>query len=158
LRRANQFVSLAFIAVGLYVLSESRSMTLFTEIGPGAGFFPFCLGIILVGLSALSLVQLYLKPTEGAAESFLPGTTGIVRIAAIVGSLFLFALLMENLGFSLTMLAFLLFLLLVLGRQRPAITAIISLAGSFGIFYIFRNWLDVQLPVSSIEFLRNLGL
>jgi putative tricarboxylic transport membrane protein len=157
-RRACQVISLAFIAVGLYVASEARGMVLYTEIGPGGGFFPFWVGLILAGLSSIWFVQVSLQRKDGLGESFLPNATGAVRIVAIVASMFLFAFFTDTLGFSITMLIFLSFLLFVLGRQKPLTTALISVLGSFGIYYVFTTWLDVRLPVSSIEVLRNLGL
>ena len=42
------------------------------------------------------------------------------------------------------------------GSQR--ITLVVAFAGSFGVYYVFHHWLDVFLPLSSIEFLENLGL
>lgn len=158
MRNAYLVIGTGFVVVGLYAAWEALGMTLFTEIGPGSGFFPFSLGVILAGLSMVWLIGIIAQPTEGAGQDFLPQRAGVGRIAAIVVSLFLFALLADTLGFQLTMFVFLLFLLVVLGRQNPLVTLLISIVGSFGIYYVFKNWLDVQLPASSIEFLRNLGL
>lgn len=158
MRNANLMIGAGFVVVGLYAAREALDMTLFTEIGPGSGFFPFVLGSILAGLSMIWLVGIITKPAEGAGQDFLPNRGGIGRIGAIMVSLFLFALLVDIVGFQLTMFVFLLFLLVVLGRQNPLLTLLISIVGSFGIYYVFKNWLDVQLPASSIEFLSNLGL
>lgn len=158
MRRASQLLALAFIVLGVYAAVQAQEMTLFTEIGPGSGFFPFWMGIIMAGLSAVWLVQITFRPFEADGEPFLPDRAGMARIFAIVGALFFFTFLAEYVGFQLTMLAFLLFLLLVLGRRSLPITLVISIAGSIGVYFVFKSYLDVQLPASSIEVLRNLGL
>jgi hypothetical protein len=38
------------------------------------------------------------------------------------------------------------FLLVALGRQGILVTAIVSVTGSFGVFYVFDQWLKVPLP------------
>jgi hypothetical protein len=53
---------------------------------------------------------------------------------------------LERLGFCLTMLAVYLFLLRALGRQGLIVTALVALAGSFGVYYLFVHWLQVPLP------------
>jgi hypothetical protein len=55
--------------------------------------------------------------------------------------------LMELIGFRPTMLAFYLFLLFALGRQNMIVTAVVSLAGSWGVFYVFTEFLKVPLPI-----------
>ncbi len=158
MRRASQLLGIAFIAMGVYAAVQAQEMTLFTEIGPGSGFFPFWLGIILAVLSTVWLVQITFRPFETDGEPFLPDRAGMARIFAIIAALFFFTFLAELVGFQFTMLAFLFFLLLVLGRRSLPITLAISIAGSIGVYYVFKQYLDVQLPASSIEVLRNLGL
>ena len=54
-------------------------------------------------------------------------------------------LLLTRLGYSLTMFLFCGFLLRVLGKQPWWLTVVLTLAGSFGTAYIFRQ-LQVILP------------
>ena len=82
----------------------------------------------------------------------------MLRILSIVLAIVVLAFLFEFAGFTLTMFAFLLFLLVALGRQALPLTLVLSIVGSFGTYYVFTTYLDVQLPASSIEALRNLGL
>ena len=65
---------------------------------------------------------------------------------------------METQVIQLPLTAFLFVLLLTLGRQRMLWAVIISVAESWGITYIFRNLLDLPLPMSAFEFLKDLGL
>jgi len=156
--RAHQTASLFIVAFASWVAFEAIKMTYWTSIGPGPGFFPFWLAMLMGGLSAIWFVQLWLRPLPGRAIDMVPSRTGCVRIAALVISAALFGLVLEKIGFSVSMFVFLLFLLVALGRQSVFITLTISLLGSFGVHYLFSHFLKVPLPASAIGFLNNLGL
>lgn len=158
MRRVYQVAALAFFAVAVFVMLEARNLVYYTRVGPGAGFFPFWLGLLLAVLAIVWFAQVSFQPAADPEEGFIPDRAGALRIVSILVAVLVVGLLMGIVGFQLIMFVFLLFLLVALGRQHPAVTLVISVAGSFGLYYIFKGWLDVQLPASSIEFLRNLGL
>jgi putative tricarboxylic transport membrane protein len=158
MKRVNQIAAIPFIGLGLFILWESRGMKYYSSLGPGAGFLPFWVGAALTLLSLIWLVLVSCKPTAGKTGDFLPNRQGGLRILIILSALILCVGLLNLLGFSLTMLAFLAFLLLALGRRNLIVTAIISVAGSFGVGYVFEHWLGVFLPKSSLWFLKGLGL
>ena len=158
MKRINQIAALLFLALGLYMLNESRHLKVYTSLGPGAGFLPFWVGIALTLLALVWLVEVSVRRQDPRPADFVPDRAGRVRIISILGALVLCALLMDRLGFSLSMLGFLGFLLLALGRQNLGLTLIIAVAGSFGVNYVFATWLGVYLPKSSIAFLKGFGL
>ena len=142
----------------LWVLREARSMDYLSSLGPGPGFFPFWLGLGLAALAVVWLVQATVGPDEAPPEPLAPSRGGLLRIVAIVVALALFATLVDVLGFRLTMLAFLLLLLLVLGRPPLPITLAIAVVGSFGVHHAFTVGLHVPLPTAAIPALQDLGL
>lgn len=156
--RVHQAASLLIIAFSCWVGFEAVKMTYWTSIGPGPGFFPFWLALLMGVLSAIWFVQLWLRPLPGKARDMVPSRIGCVRIASLVISVLLFGLALEKVGFSVSMFLFLLFLLVALGRQSVFVTLAISTIGSFGVFYLFSHFLKVPLPASSIGFLNSLGL
>jgi len=159
MRRYYQVTGFLALAMAVYVMVESRTnLNYYTEYGPGPGFLPFWGGALLAAVSLAWLVQVSLRPVESRPEGFIPGREGVGRIVSAVVALLLFALLMGVLGFQLAMLAFLWFLLLRLGRQKHMTALLLAVAGSWGLTYLFRNRLDVPLPMSAFELLRNLGL
>jgi len=158
MKRVYQVASLCFLAFSGYLVFESRQMEYYADLGPGPGFFPFWLGAALGILSIIWLIQASREP-EGALEAgFIPKRLGLVRILSVLVAMVLFACVLDDLGFQLTMLIFLGVLLIALGRQKLIVTAAVALVGSFGVYYVFKHWLDVPLPTSSVDFLRNLGL
>ncbi|MEW6670089.1 MAG: tripartite tricarboxylate transporter TctB family protein [Thermodesulfobacteriota bacterium] len=158
MKRVYQIASFFFLAFSAYLVFESRQMEYYADLGPGPGFFPFWLGITLAALSTIWLVQASIGSPQAIEDDFIPGRRGALRVLSIVVMMVLFAWVVDFLGFQLSMLIFLGFLLIVLGRRGPMVTAAVAIVGSFGVYYVFTRWLDVNLPASSIEFLRNLGL
>lgn len=158
MRRLYQAAGLVFLALAVFTAAQAREYTYFTPIGPGAGFFPFWLGVGLAALSLTWFVNVSFQPVEPMPSDFVPDRAGTMRIISLLVALVLFTWLLHPLGFRLAMLGFLLFLLSALGRQHLAVTAALALAGSFGVYEAFQRWLGVHLPVSSIEFLESLGL
>lgn len=158
MRRLYQVAALLMIAFGAWVIVESRNLNYYTELGPGPGFFPFWLALLVVVLSLVWLGQVTLQPVGPMEKGFVPSRAAVSRIASIVIALALWGLLVEKVGFQVMMFVFQIFLLVALGRQNLILTLAIALAASFGTYNMFTRFLDVQLPVSSIEFLQNLGL
>lgn len=149
-------------AVGIGVLGIATAigalqLGLWTSLGPGPGFFPLWLG----GILALASVFWGRQQWRGAvADEVDEGeeANGPWRIAAMVASIVIAALLLELLGFQLTMLLFLLFHLRVLHRVRWIVAVPVVLAGSLGVFGLFDLLLAVHLPTSAIPFLAAIGL
>jgi putative tricarboxylic transport membrane protein len=137
---------------------RSHQMEYMAPTGPGPGFFPFWLGALLAVLSIIWLLQSSMGPKEPVEEGFIPSREGTVRVLSVVAALAIFSWVVELFGFQLTMLVFLAMLLTTLGRQNLMTTAAVAIGGSFGVYYIFTQWLEVSLPGSSIDFFRNLGL
>lgn len=160
-------VAALVLCVGVGAVLGSRSLGYWIELGPGPGFFPFWLGAVLAVLGAgwLALEIRARRTGRGEAPS---GTAvspdeddepaySLPTVIAIVGSLCVLAALLEILGYQLSMLAFLLFHLLMLGRRRVLLSCSLAVAGSFGVFVVFTRLLTVPLPASSIPLLRDLG-
>jgi putative tricarboxylic transport membrane protein len=159
MRRYYQAAGVLALALAVYVMVESRTtLNYYTEYGPGPGFLPFWCGVLLAGFSAAWLFQVSLRPVEVPPEGFVPPRAGLVRVVSVIGALLAFALLMGVIGFLLAMLLFLWFLLLRIGGRKHLTSLLLALAGSTAFTYLFRNRLDVPLPLSAFDFLRNLGL
>ena len=135
----------------LLAVWQSSLLALTDKLGPGPGFFPFWLSLIGTVFSAVLLVGVIRAPADdGQGEPVLPDRYGALRIGAIIGTLAVTTLLMEVLGFQLAMLGFNVALLVSLGERRWIAIALFSLAGSFGVHYVFTRWLDALLPAGQL--------
>lgn len=158
MQRIHQAAALVFLAFAAILMWQSWSLEYYTKLGPGPGFFPFWLGVVLGGLVLVWLVQVSCRAGRPKEAAFLPERSGILRILAIIAALGATAGLMDLLGFQLAMFLFLGFLLRVLGHQTWWMTAIVTLLGSVGVYHVFGRYLDVQLPAASVAFLAQLSL
>lgn len=143
--RLYQAVDGVLFVFGAFVIHLSLELAYRDETGPGPGFFSFWLGVLLMGLAVLDFVTTTRRPREPLPDDFVPAVDGRVRVAAIVVGLCLALAALPWAGFSLTMLVFTAVLLRVMGRQAWWVNALISLGGSFGMFYLFKQ-LQVYLP------------
>lgn len=144
--RLYQIVSIIFVAFGAFVLYLSLDLSYSADYGPGPGFFSFWLGILLILIGGIDFIGTTRRPREPLPEGFIPDRPGLRRLLFISASLVAVIFLMKPLGYTLTILPFSIFLLRTMGRQAWWATMIISLAGSFGTFQLFRA-LQVPLPV-----------
>lgn len=152
MRRPYLVTGMALLLLAIFVGVESLQLRYYTPLGPGPGFFPFWLAVILGALAIGMLVQATLGQTEPMPSDFFASRVGYLKMGAIVLSLAGTTALLEPLGFRLTMLAVYLFLLCTLGRQGLVVTALVALAGSFGVYHLFVRWLNVPLPAGVFGF------
>ena len=142
---------MAALALFGLAIALSLQLSLSDTLGPGPGFFPFWLSII----GAVLAVVLFAQVTRGApdalgAVSVLPEREAAWRVGRVLISLAAVALLLELLGLRLSLLIFNAYLLWALGVRRWWVIAVFALAGSFGVFHVFHQWLKVPLPVGAL--------
>lgn len=142
----------AFLLLGLYVLYGSLELGLWTTLGPGAGLFPFAMGVVLTLMSLIWVVQEQRAPSTPREEVELS------HVAAVIGSLLVLAAVLPFLGFQVALLLFLMYHLRIRARLGWVKSLIISVAGSVGVFYLFTLGLKVSLPVASVPPFSLIGL
>jgi putative tricarboxylic transport membrane protein len=133
MRRPYQITGVLIVALAVFIGKDALDLTYYSRLGPGPGFFSFWLALILGVLGIVMVVQATLQASEPMPEDFYPeGAAGYLRIGAIAVALLASALLLEPLGFVLTMVGMYLFVLLTLGVRNIPVIALVTLAGSFG--------------------------
>lgn len=152
MRRVYQLTGLAILLLAVFIGYQAASLRYYTSLGPGPGFFPLWLCVLLGGLALLVLVQASAGTPEPMPKDFVARPISYARIAAIVGGLVAVAALMNVVGFPLTMLAFFLLLLSILARRNVVETIALSIVGSFGIYHLFSDLLGVALPAGLFAF------
>jgi putative tricarboxylic transport membrane protein len=126
-----------------FILWQNLSYPVGTLSEPGAGFLPLILGL------ALALVGVLIAWFGGKATSLKAiGWGEAPRALLILAACSVAALAFEPLGYRLTLIALLVFLLGVLER-KPVINVLLTAIGFALIsYYVFFDLLDVQLPRS----------
>lgn len=139
--RCDRIVALLLLALAAGVAWECRRLPLGSFGQPGPAAWP-------LGLAAL-LALLSIAIFAGAASSpFLRQLQWRERwhaLAVIIAAAFA-ALSLETLGFPLTMLVVLLFLIGVIERRRLLPSLLVSSGIAFGTYFLFAYALKVPLP------------
>ncbi len=152
MKRPYQITAVVFLLFSAFMARESMELKFYTSLGPGPGFFPFWLSVFFGILAAFQFYHATWTKNDPLPDDFFASRLGYLRALAVLVAMFGAALLLEELGFRLTMLSFLLFLLVTLGRVNPILTVVIAVVGSWGTFHVFDQILKVPLPQGMFGF------
>jgi hypothetical protein len=131
----------ALCLLALFVMWESRALPVGTWRNPGPGYFPVLLAALLLILGTLvSSMGGHAPPVAGVGWGETRHAVMILGVSAFI------CLGLERLGYRLTMLAALFFLVWLMERKSLLAAAVFALALSFGSFYLFDTLLRVPLP------------
>ena len=135
------------VVFALLVIFESRHYPLGTFRLPGPAFVP----ILLASLLLIFGILLLFKSGRAPRLSSISWTEWRHALAILAASLFtVFAT--ERLGYRLTMLLTLAFLIKVVERRGWVETLVVSFGLAFGSFYLFYTLLRVPLPEGPFGF------
>lgn len=147
MKRPYRITAVVLLLVSAYMARESLELKFSTALGPGPGFFPFWLSVILGVLAVMMFYHATWKVSDPMPADFFASRRGYFRAFAALAALYFSAFTMDFLGFRLMMLAFMVWLFITLGRVNPILIAAIAMATSFGGFWLFGSVLQVPLPV-----------
>lgn len=146
-------VALIIAAFGVIVMAGSWKVGINWGVeGPKAGFFPFYVGLVIVGSSVVNLVNAAKEsPTHLFADwSQLRAVMSIVIPTAI------YVAVMPFVGLYLSSLVLIGFFMKWLGRYSWVLTLSIAIGVPLVTFILFEKWFLVPLPKGPIEDWLNL--
>jgi len=143
LLRSDQFSGLMLLALALYVGWQNRVYPVGTLSEPGPGYLPLLLAIFL-GAMGLLIALWGGKSAPLVAVKWTEATRAVVILVACGVA----TLALERIGYRLTIIALLVFLLGVLERRRALPVVLVALGFSFASYYIIGDLLRVPLPRS----------
>jgi putative tricarboxylic transport membrane protein len=146
-----QITSVVLFLLAGFVGLESWNLRFYTPHGPGNGFFPLCLSIFLAILAISMFCQATFGRQTPLPDDFIAEWRAYRKMGAIGLAFIVAIVLLEPLGFCLTMLCFYIFLLMVLGDQHWSWTILVALSGSFGMYFVFVHWLASPLPAGLLS-------
>lgn len=156
MRVANTVAALCVALLGATTIGLARQLPYEAEYGPGPGFLPFWLGVVLVVLSGFLLreAQVEQLPGDGGAS---PGFFGFAPGAALPWAIFFastvaMALLFERLGFGLSIGLFMLVTMRWVAHQSWPSTVLLALVTPLVLYLGFVRILMVPLPLAPAGF------
>ena len=132
------------VVLSIGIIIESYRLRLGTLKGPGAGLWPFAVGLLFLCFSLAYLVKV-LKSHPSGAPAFWGGVKWKKSLLAML-ILLLYPVLLETMGFILTTSLAMAVLFRVDKPHRWVFTLSGAVLSSLGMYAIFGLWLKVSLP------------
>ena len=135
---------LIFLSVAICVESYRLGMGTFNK--PGSGLFPFITGLLI---GVLSTVRQF-SPGE---QNRIPNVSApLNRMLLMAAALFVYAFLLDKIGFILSTILLIVFFLRVIEAKSWIVTALIAIPTPFCTYLVFKVLLRVQMPIGFIGF------
>lgn len=133
---------------GLATVLLSLRMPIGTFRAAGTGLFPLCLGILLMGLSAVFLLGVRAKVKKGReSREGQPKEAGsTAQMVLFLGAMVLGTAFFNTLGYPLSSFLLLLALLRILRVRSWRVTLALSFLTAIVSYFLFVQWLQIPLP------------
>ncbi len=149
-------VALILLAVGLVVIFESQRLgSGWTSDGPGPGYFPFYIGVIIT-ISAAGILYQALLGKERKTEVFVDGVQ-LKRVLSVLVPATVYVLAISILGLYVASAIYIALFMIFLGKYSWIKSVIAALAVNTVFFCMFEVWFKVPLYKGVLDPLRFLG-
>ncbi len=149
--KADRISGIFWLAFSVFVSIESFKLGLGTPHKPGPGLLFFGTGVLL---GIMSLVVILRSRKADSGGGVLLRGMNVTKVVLVLIVLFLYAFLMERLGFILVTLGLFIFLLGIVEKKKWPFALFISALVTVATYLIFEIGLQSQLPKGLLEFLR----
>jgi len=146
--------SLFFLVLGLFLALQSLRLSVWGRSGPEAGFFPFVIAVIIIGLSLFISGQSVLSQAqerEEISEKKEDHSKNIFRVSSYGILMLLYGVSIVRVGFLITSILFLFLILKYVERQNWKITILLGSVSMLTSYLLFVYLLKVPLPKGFIK-------
>jgi hypothetical protein len=149
-------VAAILVAIGVVVIVEARRLGAeWTSDGPGAGYFPFYIGLILAVCGAAILVQsLRARATD---EEVFVDSVQLRRVLSVLLPSVVYAGAIMLLGLYVASALFITLFMIILGKYSVLKSIVVGVAVNALFFVMFEVWFKVPLYKGALDPLRFLG-
>jgi hypothetical protein len=149
-------VSAVLLVVGIVVIVESRRLGAgWTSDGPGSGYFPFYIGLIIT-ISALGILYQSVLGKERNTEVFVDSEQ-LKRVLSVLVPAAVYVGLIALLGLYVASAIYIALFMIVLGKYSWLKSVIAAVAVNALFFCMFEVWFKVPLFKGALDPLRFLG-
>ena len=152
--KADRISGFFWLVFALITIFKSYRLGLGKVVEPGPGFLFFWAGIVLAIMSLLIIISTFDKKTARALDKPVLGEISFRKIILVLAAVFLYALLLETLGFILVTVLLFIFILGVVEKKGWFFTVLSSFIVTSAAYLVFKTWLQTQLPAGVLGFLR----
>ena len=148
-RGAEVGVALFIAAIGaIAILGSLKVGVAWGAEGPGAGFFPFYIGLIIIIASAVNLAHVFMTPDDG---SLFANWHQLRQVASVVVPTAVYVAVIPSIGIYVSSVLLIALFMRWLGKYRWTTVASVALAVPILTFFMFEIWFLVPLPKGPLE-------
>jgi putative tricarboxylic transport membrane protein len=153
MKKADLITGVILLVISGYVIQEAWRMPPSATFGPGSGFLPFWLGVLLTVLAVILLATAWRRQaTEKDSKSPFPRKRALIAIGSVLGGLAVYIVLIEVLGYLVDTFLYVAFLLGIVERERWPMTVGVAVLTTAGLYLIFQVLLGITLPSNMFGF------
>jgi hypothetical protein len=149
-------VALCVLAMGIVVIFGSRALgSGWTSDGPGSGYFPFYIGVLLC-ISAVGIFYQALFGKNKNTDVFVDREQ-LRRVLAVLIPALVYVGAVQFLGLYVASTVYIALFMVILGKYSWLKSVIVSVAVVVLLFFMFEVWFKVPLFKGQFDPLRFLG-
>jgi putative tricarboxylic transport membrane protein len=152
MKKADLITGIVLLALSGYVIQESWRMPQSATFGPGVGFLPFWLGVMLAILSVVLIVGAWRRVKDPNDKSPFPAKHALISVGLVMAGLGGYIVLMEWLGYIVNTILLVVFLLKVVEKEPWPMTLLVAVLTTASLYIIFQVLLGINLPANQFGF------
>jgi Tripartite tricarboxylate transporter TctB family len=150
------FVAAVLFLIGCVVIFEARRLgSSWGSDGPGAGYFPFYIGLILC-LSALGIFYQAIFGKNKDTDTFV-NREQLGRVWSVLWPAAVYVLVIQFLGIYVASAIYIALFMIILGKYAPLKSVLLGVVISAVFFLMFEVWFKVPLFKGTLNPLGFLG-
>jgi hypothetical protein len=152
-------VAAILMLIGVVVVIEARRLGAgWSSDGPGAGYFPFYIGLILLGCGGAIFVQALRKRSRSSADDdVFVDSVQLKRVLSVLVPSAVYVGVIMVLGIYVASALFIALFMIILGKYPVLKSVVIGVAVNALFFCMFEIWFKVPLFKGALEPLGFLG-
>ena len=149
-------VAVVLLILGGVVVYQSRKLGAgWTSDGPGSGYFPFYIGLILCISGIGTLIQSVFG--KGRDDGIFVDSVQLRRVLSVLLPALVYVLAITFVGIYVASAIYIALFMIVLGKYPPLKSVVIALIINAVLFFMFEVWFKVPLFKGSLDPLSFLG-
>ncbi len=146
----DRIVACVWLAVSVTVMSTVPSLGYTAKFGPGAGFFPFWVAVVLMLLSCLLLAHSFTAQAR-VERVAVASRKAALQMVLVLAALVVFVFSIESVGFLICTFLFFFFLLSVVERRGWLESIGVPIIATFVLWLVFVRALGTELPPGLLD-------
>jgi putative tricarboxylic transport membrane protein len=147
MKKADLITGVVLLVLSGLAIWGASQMPPSATFGPGAGFLPFWLGVLLAVLATILFVSAWRRQaTEKDSKPVFPGKQALFTITSTLVGLAGYILLIEVLGYLLDTFLFIVFLMKAVEHEKWPLTLMVAAGTTVVLFLTFQILLKITLP------------